>query len=159
MDINATLLGQLVSLAFFVWFCMKFVWPPILAGLSERQRKIEDGLNAAAKAQNDLSSAHDQVAAELKQAKQQGMVLIEQAGKRAEAIVEEAKVAAQAEAMRIKTAAQAELEQEITRAKDQLRLQVAHLAVIGAEKILAVEVDRARHASMLEGLAAQLTHL
>ena len=133
MNINATLIGQAIAFAVFVWFCMKFVWPPLTAALAERQKKIAEGLNAADKAQRDLESAHAQVAEELKAAKAQSAALIEQANKRATQMVEEAKAAAAAEGQRQIAQARAQIEQEIAAARDSLRSQVAALAVAGAE--------------------------
>jgi len=155
MNINATLLGQAISFAIFVWFCMKFVWPPLTAALAERQKKIADGLNAASKAQDDLKAAQDQVAQELKAAKDQAAQLIEQANRRAGQLVEEAKSQA-VESERIKAQAREQIEQETNRARDQLRAQVAALAVAGAEKILQAEVNANAHAAMLSKLAAEL---
>ncbi len=156
MDINATLIGQLLSLALFVWFCMKFVWPPITSALAQRQQRIEAGLQAAEKAQQSLSDAQSQVAQEMIDAKKQAAALIEQANQRAVAMIEEAKHQAQVEAARVKAAADAELALEVGRARDALRAQVSELALSGASKILGREVDAARHAAMLAELAAQL---
>lgn len=156
MDINATLFGQVIALALFVWFCMKFVWPPITSALAERQQKIEDGLSAADKAQRNLADAEARVADEIKAAKVRAADLIEQANKRATQMVEEAKVQASAEAARIKAQAQAEVEQEISRAKDKLRGELSALAILGAEKILEAKVDASSHGAMLDQLASQL---
>ena len=156
MNINATLIGQAIAFAVFVWFCMKFVWPPLTAALAERQKKIAEGLNAADKAQRDLESAHAQVAEELKAAKAQAAALIEQANKRANQMVEEAKAAAAAEGQRQIAQARAQIEQEIAAARDDLRTRVAALAVAGAEKILEAQVDAKAHAGMLDKLAAEL---
>ena len=156
MNINATLIGQAIAFAVFVWFCMKFVWPPLTAALAERQKKIAEGLNAADKAQRDLESAHAQVAEELKAAKAQAAVLLEQANKRATQMVEEAKAAGAAEGQRQIAQAHAQIEQEIAAARDGLRVQVAALAVAGAEKILEAQVDAKAHAGMLDKLAAEL---
>ena len=156
MDINLTLIGQAIAFALFVWFCMKFVWPPITAALAERQKKIAEGLNAADKAQRDLEAAHAAVAAELKSAKAEAAVLIEQATRRGNQIVEEAKAQAQVEADRVKAMGLAQLEQDVVRAKDALRAQVASLAVAGAEKILGVEVNAEKHAALLQQLATEL---
>lgn len=156
MNINATLFGQAVALFLFVWFCMKFVWPPLTAALAERQKKIEEGLNAAEKAQRDLADAEAKVAEELKVAKVKAAELIEQANKRATQMVEEAKAQAAAEAARIKAQAQSEIDQEVNRAKDALRAELSALAVLGAEKILQAKVDASAHGAMLDQLAGQL---
>jgi len=156
VNINFTIVGQAISFAIFVWFCMKFVWPPIMAAMAERQQKIADGLNAADKAKQDLEVAHAQVAQELQAAKQQAAALIEQANRRAVQVGEEVKAQAAAEAERILTQARADIETEMASARDALRKQVAALAVAGAEKILQAEVDAAKHAGMLDQLASQL---
>lgn len=156
MDINATLIGQAIAFALFVWFCMKFVWPPVTAALAERQKKIAEGLSAADKAQRDLESAHAQVGEELKAAKAQAALLIDQANKRANQMVDEAKAQAAVEGERQIAQARAQIEQEIAAARDALRTQVASLAVAGAEKILEAQVDAKVHAGMLDKLAAEL---
>ncbi len=156
MNINFTIVGQAVSFAIFVWFCMKFVWPPVMAALEQRQKLIADGLNAADKAKQDLEVAHAQVAQELQAAKQKSAELIEQANRRASQVADEVKAQAAAEADRILTQARADIEQEIAGARDGLRQQVASLAIAGAEKILQAEIDSAKHAAMLDNLATEL---
>lgn len=156
MNINATLLGQAISFAIFVWFCMKFVWPPLTAALADRQQKIAEGLNAADKAQRDLATAKDQVEQELKAAKVKAAELLEQASRRAGQVVEEAKTQAQVEGDRIKAQAMEQVELEVSRARDALRAQVAALAVAGAEKILKAHIDAGAHAAMLDQLASEL---
>jgi F-type H+-transporting ATPase subunit b len=156
VNINATLIGQAIAFAVFVWFCMKFVWPPIIAALEERQKKVEEGLNAADKAKQDLEQASAKVEQELKAAKAQAAALIEQANRRAVQLSEEAKQQAAAEAERILTQAKADIEQERASVRDALRLQVSALAVAGAEKILQTEIDANRHAEMLNKLSTEL---
>lgn len=156
MNINATLIGQAISFFVFVIFCMKFIWPPILAAMEERAKKIADGLSAADKAAQDLQSAQAKIDAEIAQAKTQAATILEQANKRASQIVEEAKNDAKAEADKVTLAAKAEIEQEKNRAREELRGQVAKLSIVGAEKILEKSVDEKVHADMLSKLAAQL---
>jgi F-type H+-transporting ATPase subunit b len=156
VNMNATLIGQAIAFAVFIWFCMKYVWPPVMAAIAERQKKIAEGLNAADKAQRDLEQAHAQVAEELKAAKVQAAALIEQANKRANQMVEEAKGQAAAEGQRLLAQAREQIEQEMAAARDTLRGQVAGLAVAGAEKILEAQVDAKVHAAMLDKLAQQL---
>ena len=156
MNINFTMVGQAIAFAIFTWFCMKFVWPPVMAALAERQKKIADGLNAADKDKQDLEAAHAQVAQELQAAKQQAAALIEQANRRAGQVAEEVKAQASAEAERILTQARADIEQEIAGARDALRLQVAALAVAGAEKILRKEINASVHGDMLAALKQDL---
>lgn len=156
MSINATLLGQVIWFALFVFFCMKFVWPPIVAALEERKQKIADGLSAADRAQRDLELAQEKASSNLKEAKDQAAAIIEQANKRAAALVEEAKEQARAEGQRLVSQAQAEIDQAINQAREDLRQQVAVLALSGAEKVLGAEVNRDAHGKMLDQLAAEL---
>lgn len=155
MNINLTLIGQLIAFAGFVLFCMRYVWPPITAAMTERQQKISDGLAAADRASHDLDLAKKQAVEQMAQAKREAAGIIESANKRASALVEEAKVAAEAEAARVKAAANADIEQERARAQEQLTTQVSALAVKGAEKILAAEIDPAKHADLLKSLTAE----
>lgn len=156
MNINATILGQIIAFSIFVWFCMKFVWPPVITAMRERQDKIASGLQNADQANRDLELAKEKAAETLREAKQQAAALIEQANKRANQLVDEAKDQARAEGERLKAAAQSEIDQELNRAKETLRAQVATLAIAGAEKILSASVDKAAHSKMLEQLAAEL---
>ncbi len=156
MNLNLTLFGQMVTFAFFVWFCMKFVWPVILQAMEERQQKIADGLDAADRALRDLDEAQSKVSDQLKEAKQEAAGIIDQANKRANQIVEEAKQQAVAEGERLKVVAQAEIEQEINRAKEELRATVAGLALAGAEKVLEASIDEKSNRALVDKLAAQL---
>lgn len=154
--INSTIIGQSIAFAIFVLFCMKYVWPPIMGAITERQQKIEDGLNAAEKAKADLASAEQEVEKELNEAKTKAAALIDQANKNANQMIEDAKIQAQEESERIRQQARASIDQEINQARETLRTQVAELAVIGAEKILKEKVDSQKHASMLDQLATKL---
>jgi F-type H+-transporting ATPase subunit b len=156
MNMNMTIIGQIISFIIFVYLCMKYVWPPLTAALAERQKKIAEGLDAADKAARDLEAAQQSVETELQKSKAQAAELIEQANKRANQIVDEAKTAAQSEGDRIKAAAAAEVEQEVNRAKEALRAQVAALAEAGAEKILGASVDVNNHQELVDSLAAEL---
>lgn len=156
MNINLTMLGQLIAFVMFVVFCMKFVWPPLINVMRERQKTIADGLDKAAAAEKQLEEANNEAEEELEEAKKQAAELIAQARSRASQIIEEAKGEAGEEAERIKQGAQAEIEQEINRAREELRARVGELAIEGAEKILETSVDRQRHQEMLTKLAAQL---
>ena len=156
MNINATILGQAISFAIFVWFCVKFVWPPVITAMRERQDKIAGGLQDAEKAEKDVLIAQDKAEETLREAKQQAAELIEQANKRSSQLIEEAKGQAREEGERLKTAAKSEIEQEVNRAKEGLRTQVSVLAIAGAEKILQASVDENAHSKMLEQLAAEL---
>ncbi|WP_372777038.1 F0F1 ATP synthase subunit B [Litorivivens sp.] len=156
MNINLTLIGQSIAFLFFIWFSYAFVWKAIRAAMDEREKQIADGLEAADRAGRDLELAQEKASKHLKEAKAEAAGIIESANKRANQIVDEAKEQARTEADRIKTAAQAEVEQEVNRAKEQLRSQVATLALAGAEKVLEASVDEAKHKDMLDKLAAQL---
>lgn len=156
MNINWTLVGQMIFFVIFVLFCMKYVWPPITNAMAERAKKIADGLAAADRADKDLELAKEKAAADLKGAKAQAAEIIEQAKKRADQMVEEAKGKAKEEADRVRATAEAEVEQQIAQAKEALRAQVSVLAVAGAEKILESSVDAKVHGHMLDKLAAQL---
>jgi F-type H+-transporting ATPase subunit b len=156
MNLNATIIGQLIAFAVFVMFCMKYVWPPITAILEERQNKIADGLEAAERAQRDLNLAQNKAADELRAAKQQGAELIELAKKRANQIIDEAKDKARLEGQRLIAAAQAEITMETQRAREALRAQVAAIAVAGAEKILESTIDQAANEELINKLAAEL---
>ncbi|MBM7332171.1 MAG: F0F1 ATP synthase subunit B [Alcanivorax sp.] len=156
MNINATLIGQAIWFALFVFFCMKFVWPPISRALDERKQKIAEGLSAADRAERDLELAQEKASANLKDAKDKASEIIEQANRRANQIVEEAKDQARTEGERLIAKAQSEIDQEINRAREELRKEVSALALSGAEKVLAREVNRDSHKQLLDELAAQL---
>ncbi|WP_223630473.1 F0F1 ATP synthase subunit B [Pseudomonas atacamensis] len=156
MNINATLIGQSVAFLIFVLFCMKYVWPPVIAALHERQKKIADGLDAASRAARDLELAQEKAGQQLREAKAQAAEIIEQAKKRGNQIVEEAVEKARIDADRVKVQAQAEIEQELNSVKDKLRAQVGLLAVGGAEKILGVTIDQNAHAELVNQLAAEI---
>lgn len=156
MNINLTLIGQSIAFIFFVLFCMKFVWPHIVAALAEREKKIADGLLAAERAEKDLELAKHKVSDQLREAKEESAKLIEQANKRAQQIVEEAKQKAIEEADRQKAAAEADIAQQMNRAKEELRGKVATLAIAGAERILQASVDQQAHGKLVDDLAAQL---
>ena len=156
MNINLTLFGQMVTFAIFVWFCMRFVWPVIMGAMEERQQKIADGLDAADRAMRDLEAAKSEATDQMKEAKQEAAGIVDQANKRANQIVDEAKVLAVAEGDRLKVAAEAEIEQEINRAKEELRSQVAGLAIAGAEKILEASIDDKANRALVDKLATQL---
>ena len=156
MDINLTLIGQSISMILFVWFCMKFVWPPIMQALSDRKKQIADGLAAGERGKQELEQASKSAADEMLIAKQKAAEILAQAEKRSSQVVEEAKGLAQEEGDRIVSMAKAEDEQEIVRAREALRQNVADLAVAGAAKILDREVDAKAHADLLKNIKAEL---
>nr|WP_202436436.1 F0F1 ATP synthase subunit B [Vibrio eleionomae] len=153
---NATLLGQAVAFILFVWFCMKYVWPPIIKAIEERQQKIADGLQAAERAKKDLDLAQANASEQMKEAKRTATEVIEQANKRKAQILDEAREQALEERQKLLTQAEAEIEAERNRARDELRKQVATLAIAGAEKILERSIDKDAHKDILDNVAAKL---
>ena len=156
MNFNATLIGQTITFIVFVWFCMKYIWPPLMAALEQRNARISEGLAAAQRGQQDLENAQAKVSDSLKDAKQQAQEIINQAQKRANEIVDEAKDGAREEADKIKVAASADIDQQVTAAREQLRKEVSVIALAGAEQILKREVDAKVHAEVLDELVAQI---
>ncbi|MDO3381654.1 F0F1 ATP synthase subunit B [Gilvimarinus algae] len=156
MNLNLTIIGQSITFIVFVLICMKYIWPLITAAMTERQKKIADGLAAADRASKDLELAQEKATHTLRDAKAEAASILESANKRAAQIVEEAKEQAREEGERIKAAAQADVEQEVNRAKEKLRSQVATLAFAGAEKVLESSVDQSTHKDMIDKLAASL---
>ena len=156
MNINATLIGQSIAFAVFVLFCMKFVWPPLLAAIEERQKKIADGLAASDEAEVALDEAKKQASENLNEAKAQAADIIEQAKKRATQIVDEGTQNGHDEREKIIGQGKAEIDAERNRAKEELRKQVATLAVVGAERILAREIDSSADSDIVEKLVTEL---
>ncbi|HHH39834.1 MAG TPA: F0F1 ATP synthase subunit B [Sedimenticola sp.] len=156
MNINLTLIGQLLSFVVFVWFTMKYIWTPIMGALEERRKGIADGLAAAERGQHEQELAKERVKEVLRDAKAQAADIVAQAQKRAAEIVDEAKTNARGEGERLLTAARAEIEQETNRAREQLRGKVAELAVLGAEKILHKEINAAAHQDIVDSLAKEI---
>ena len=156
MNINLTLIGQLLSFVVFVWFTMKYVWTPIMGALDTRRKGIADGLAAAERGQHEQELAEARAKDVLHGAKSQAAEIVTQAQKRAAEIVDEAKGDARQEGERLITAAKAEIEQESNRAREHLREKVAELAIVGAEKILMKEINAEAHKDIVESLAQQI---
>lgn len=156
MDLNATILGQSIAMIVFVWFVMKYVWPPIVEMLEERQTQIADGLAAADKGNRALEEAETEKRSILDEARGQAREIIDQANTRASTIVDEARAEATSEKQRIVAAAQAEVEQDTNRAREELRGQVGSLAVLGAQQIIQREIDANAHKDLLDKLAAEI---
>ena len=156
MSINATLIGQAIWFALFIWITMKYVWPPLQKAMADRQAQIAEGLAAAERGKHEQDLAAKRSADALRQAKEKSAEIVAQAEKRAQQIVDEAKGNAKVEAEKVVAGAKAEIDQEVERAKQQLRERVAELAVAGAEKILRKEVNASAHAAMLAALKQDL---
>jgi F-type H+-transporting ATPase subunit b len=156
MNINLTLIGQSIAFIVFVWFCMKFIWPPVIAALEERKKNIADGLAAAERGKQEQVLSEKRSAEVIREAKGKAAEILAGAEKRGAEIVDEAKSDARAESDRIVSAAQSEIDTEINRAREQLRGELAVLVTAGAAQILGKEVDADVHSKMLDELATQL---
>lgn len=156
MNINLTLIAQAAAFAVFIWFTVKFIWPPLLNAIEQRQKQIADGLAAAEQGKQELSLSAKQADVEIAKARDRSAEIVGQAEKRAAQMIEEAKIAAQEAGGRELAAAKAEIEQETSRAREALRDQVAALVVAGAEKILRREVNAQAHADLLGQLRQDL---
>lgn len=156
MNITFTLIAQAISFALFIWFTARFVWPPLMKAIDERQKKIADGLSAAEQGNRSLKDAESRIQVIEREARAQAQNILAETDKRASGLIEEAKGQARAEGGRQLAAAKAEIAQEVERAKAALREQVAALAVAGAEQILKREVNAQAHADLLTRLKAQL---
>jgi F-type H+-transporting ATPase subunit b len=156
MDINATFIGQALAFAILIWFSYKFVWPPMMGAIEERQKKIAEGLEAADRSKKDLAQAEEKVNEVLREARAKANEIIDQAQVRANQIIDHAKDEAILEAGRQKTVALSEIESATNRAKEDLRRQVSQLAVAGAEKLIRKEIDGNVHKALLDELAAEI---
>ena len=156
MNINLTLVIQMIVFAVLVWFTMQFVWPKILGPLEERSRKIASGLAAAEEGEKELAAARDKADAIVREARERANQILDHAQHRANELVEEAKGTASSEGARIVAAAQQQIELDTTRARESLRREVAGIAVTAASKLLGREIDARRHADLLDELATQI---
>jgi F-type H+-transporting ATPase subunit b len=156
VNINATLLGQMITFAVFVWFTMRFVWPLLMQAIEERQAKIADGLAAAEKGRHELELAEVRAKELLRERKQQAAEIVAHAQKRASEIIEEAKISARTESERILGSARAEISQDLQEARDKLQREVGQLAIAAAEQILMREVDAEAHQDLVNKLSVQL---
>jgi len=156
MDITFTLIAQALTFAILIWFTAKFIWPPLMLAIENRQKTIADGLAAAERGKHDLDLAAKRSAELLREAKEKAADILASGDKRASEIVEAAKLQAKVEADRIISGAKAEIEQETFRAKEQLRSHVSAIALAGAAKILGREVDAKAHNDLLDKLVAEM---
>ena len=156
MSFNATIIGQVLGFLVLVWFTWKFVWPPLLGAIEERQKKIAAGLAAADRGQKDLEDAKVKAGESMREARERAVQLVDQAQKRGNELIDEAKHTAVAEGERLVAAARAEVATDSARARDALRREVAALAVAGACRVLGREVDAKAHADLLDQLAAEI---
>jgi F-type H+-transporting ATPase subunit b len=156
VNINLTLVVQMLVFALLVFGTMKFIWPHILNAMEERSRKIAQGLAAAEQGEQELTEARAKAETIAREARERAGHIIEQAQHRANDLVEQAKGAARSEAARILAAAQQQIELDTTRAREALRREVAGIAVRAASKLLAREIDARTHADLLDKLTAQI---
>jgi F-type H+-transporting ATPase subunit b len=156
VNINLTLIVQMVVFALLVFAVMKWVWPPILNAMEERSRKIAEGLAAADKGEQELADARGKADAIVREARERAREIIDHGQHRATEMIEEAKGAASAEAARLVAAAQQQIQLDTARARESLRREVAGIAVRAASKLLAREIDARKHADLLDQLAAQI---
>ena len=156
MNLNLTLVGQAISFAIFVLFCMKYVWPPVMSALRERQEKIAESLAAAEKGEQRREEAEAEIATMLRDARAQAAEIQAQAQKRANEFEEEQKAQARAKAEQIVAQAKAEIDQEVVSARESLRKQVGSIAVDGARRILGSEVDERSHSKVIDDLVGQI---
>lgn len=156
MNINATIILQSIAMMIFVWFCMKFIWPPLIKAMDERRERIAEGLAAADRAEQELEAAKVKVGEQIRQARDKASEIVEQANQRHTQILDQAKDDAHAERQRQVTAAEADIAQAANQAREDLRSSVASLAVLGAGKILEREVDAQTHRELLDKLIAEI---
>jgi F-type H+-transporting ATPase subunit b len=156
MNIGMTLLGQMISFAILIWFTARFIWPPLMAAIEERQNRIAEGLAAADRSKKDLAQAEERVNEQLREARTKAAEIIAQAEMRANQIIDAAKEEAIVEGNRQKAAAQAEIAAAAGKAREDLRKQVSLLAVAGAEKLIRREIDSRAHKALLDELAAEI---
>ena len=156
MNLNATIIAQMVMFAVLVWFTMKVVWPMITGVMNERQTKIAEGLAAAERGQKDLTAAESRVEAIVREARARAQQIEQQAHVQANEIIEAAKRTAVTEGARIVSTAEAQVALQVQSARDELRKQVAGLAVAGASKLIEREIDASAHAQLLDKLVAQI---
>ncbi len=156
MNINATLILQSIAMMIFVWFCMKFIWPPLLKAMDERREKIADGLAASDRAAKELVAAKVKADEQIRGAREKAGEIVEQANRRHSQILDQAKQDALAEKGRQVAAAEAEISQAANQAREELRTSVASLAVLGAQQILEKEIDADTHRQLLDKLISEI---
>lgn len=156
MNLNATLIGQLIAFSLFVWFCMKYVWPPLIGAIESRQANIADALASAEKAKQEQADTKVLVEQELAKAREEAQHIIDLATKRRNEILESVQAEAEAEKAKIIEQGYAEVESERKRVQEELRQKVAALAVAGAEKIVGRSVDAAANNDIIDKLVAEL---
>ena len=156
MNINATLLGQFFTFAILVWFTMRYVWPPMIKAMHERETKIAAGLEAAERNKRELELGEQKVQAMLREAKVEATHILDQANKRSAQVLDQAKEQAREEQKRIIALAQEEIVREVNQNKEALKKQLATLAIAGAEKIVRHHLDNAKQMALLDEFVAEI---
>jgi len=156
MNINATLLGQTLAFVIFVAICWKYVWPPIIAIMEEREKRIADGLEAAKKADDSLEEAQLAFDQEINKSKAEAAEILEKANSRASQIVNDATEKAEVEAEKILSSASKTIENDVNKAKEELRQKMSELIIDTSEKILGDEISPEKHQELLQKAAAEL---
>lgn len=156
MNINATIIGQFITFSILIWFTMKYVWPPVMKAIHDREKKIAAGLEAAERSKRELEMAEHKAFSIIREARQQATQIIEQANLHSARLIEEAKSQAKQEGQRIVDMAQGEINREVAQAKEALKVQLATLAITGAEKIIQRKLDLSLHNDLLNDLAANI---
>jgi F-type H+-transporting ATPase subunit b len=156
MEINATLIGQMLVFGILYWFSWKFIWPPLMKAVEDRQKKISEGLAAAERGQTELQQSHGDAAVIVNEAREKALKIVDQANRRSNEIVDEARATAITEGQRLVGDARQEVQLEQARARDALRKDVAKLAVAGASRLLEREIDPKAHADLIEKLATEI---
>ncbi|MFP3014011.1 MAG: F0F1 ATP synthase subunit B [Arsenophonus sp. NC-QC1-MAG3] len=156
MNFNATILGQVIAFVLFVLFCVKYIWPPIMATIEKRQKEIADSLSSAEQAKKNLYLAKADATERLRKAKTEAQIIIEQANKQRIQMIEKAKVEAETERNKIIAQAQIEIDAERKRVREELRKQVSILAISGAEKIIERSIDLAVNNEIIDKFVNKL---
>ena len=156
MNINMTLIGQSIAMLVFIWFCMRYIWPPMVKAMEERRTRIAEGLAAGEEAEKALEVARQDAQKQLEGARSQASEIVSQAERRAAGVRDEAKEEATAERQRQVSAAEAEILQSANQARERLRAEIAALVVAGTEKLIDKEIDEAQHRALIDDLIAEL---
>lgn len=156
MELGATLVGQTIAFILFVWFCMKYVWPPLIQVIEERQQKIADGLRNAEEAEKELALVKKQVAQQVAEAKKAAQAIVDQANQRKVQMIDEARQEADIERKKIISQGELQIEAERNRAKEELRKHVGMLAMSGAERILERSIENQAQDDIVKKLVAEI---
>jgi len=156
MEINATLIGQMLVFGILYWFSWKFIWPPLTKAVEDRQKKISDGLAAAERGRKELQESHGEAAGIVNEAREKALKIVDQANRRSNELIDEARATAITEGQRLVGDARQEVQLDQARARDALRKDVAKLAVAGASRLLEREIDPKAHAELIEKLATEI---